>query len=39
VRRPLTIEELVILRAGLLTPADIGVFLTLDRQYRQIGTI
>jgi hypothetical protein len=36
VRRTLTLEELVILWSGLLTPADIRIFLTLGRQYGHI---
>ena len=35
-RRTLTLEELVILWSGLLTPADIRIFLTLGRQYGHI---
>ena len=32
-------EALVILRPGLLTPADIGIFLALDRQHGHITAI
>jgi len=32
-------EALVILRPGLLTPADIRIFLTLDRQHGHITAI
>jgi hypothetical protein len=39
VRRTLAIEALVILRPRLLTPAGIGVLLTLDRQHGRITTI
>jgi hypothetical protein len=39
VRRTLTIEALVILRTGLLTPADIRIFSALDRQQGYITAI
>jgi hypothetical protein len=39
VRRTLAIEALVILQRGLLTPADIGVLLALDRQHGRVTTI
>ena len=39
VRRTLTLEALVILGPGLLTPADIRIFLTLDRQHGHITAI
>ena len=39
VRRTLTLEALVILRPGLLTPADIRIFLTLNRPHGRITAI
>jgi hypothetical protein len=32
-------KALVIIRPGLLTPADVGVFLTLNRQYGHVTAI
>ncbi len=39
VRRTLTMEALVILRLGLLTPADIRIFLALVRQHGHVTAI
>ena len=39
VRRPLTMEVLVIVRPGLLTPADIRIFLALGRQHGHVTAI
>ena len=39
VRRALAIEALVIVRRGRFTPADVGIFLALRRQYRLVARI
>jgi len=39
VRRPLTIEALVIVRPGRFAPADVGIFLALRRQYRLVARV